>query len=369
MIDKTATFNKAYPDWLEAHKSYIAARTLDDYEKYGRPLVAFFGELRMEQIGFDEVRAFQQWRWKRGALVSEETQSKFTHNAETVRIKNEINCVLKPMLIQAGTWSAIKEKKFKHLPVSMIGSGQALTPGQVKTLLEIAFSNRKWATAAHCLRLMFNTGCGFGEIRHLRRRDIDLNNLTLTIGEDGAKNHARMRTIPLTSEAQDSISYLLARWEKLGGQSLDDFILPHRSEIGQAVFSTPMGGIYRSWMTIRKAAIPVLGDKIKTFRVYDCRVTAITWVLSNGKVSLLTAERLFGHVSIQMQRRYFKPDIETMRNAVSFLGTGQTSQPTIRESAFDNCVRIDAAIKRLPRRAVAAVTGFMQMPKKVESEG
>ena len=190
----------------------------------------------------------------------------------------------------------------------------------------------------------------------------------LCISEDGAKNQARERPIPLTPEASESIAYLLARWERLGGTSPDDFILPHRTGIGSrdATFTLPMFSINRSWMSIRKAAIPVLGDKMKKFRIYDCRVTAITWVLSNGKVSLLTAERLFGHISIQMQRRYFKPDMDTMRNAVSILGVAQ-SKPvsTIREVAFTKCVRIDEALKQLPRKAVAAVAELMQ-PKKAE---
>jgi integrase len=367
-MDPAMTFRAAVPAWLKEHKQYIKPRTLHDYLQYQGPLLDFFGAEPLEAITIDRIRAFQ--RWRSSALRGPGPESKYRHAAGNSRLKGEINCILKPILREAGLWAGIEKMKFKHLPVSHMGSGHALTPAEVGTLLGIAFSNAKWVTAAHCLRLMFNTGCGFGEVRHLRRRDIDLEQQTLCISEDGAKNQARMRTVPLTPEASESIAYLLARWQRLGGMNPDDFILPHRSEIGEQTpnFAHTMTSINASFMAIRKAAVPVLGEKINKFRIYDCRVTAITWVLSSGKISLLTAERLFGHISIQMQRRYFKPDIDTMREAVAVLGVTQSKPEDSAKQRSIKCVRIDEALKQLPRKATAAVAGFLTPPRKAENE-
>jgi integrase len=54
-------------------------------------------------------------------------------------------------------------------------------------------------------------------------------------------------------------------------------------------------------------------------RPYDCRVTAVTRSLTSGKVSITAAQRLFGHVSQKMQKRYYKPDMDVLREAVEVL--------------------------------------------------
>lgn len=329
IIKPEMSFSHVAPLWLESHKCYIKERTFRDYLQYVNALNEYFAAQPLESITIERVRGFQAWRSK--TVCGDGPESKYRHSAGNVRIKSEINSVLKPLLREAGLWHQVKEKKFKHLPVSRLGSGMSLNPDEVTFLLKIAFSRVKWRTCAHCLQLMFNTGCGFGELRHVRRRDIDLEENMISISEDGAKNQARIREVPLTADALQSVEYLLARWQRLGGKDDSEFILPHRDELGQgrANFTRPMVSVNNAWIAIRNAAAvaaleqndPKLAAKVKRFRIYDCRVTAITRALSSGAVSLLTAERLFGHVSIQMQRRYFKPELDVLRSAVDVLKT------------------------------------------------
>jgi integrase len=320
-LTPSTRFSDAVRLRLLEHTQYIKPRTLRDYLQYQGPLLDFFGLMELGTIGVDQLRAFQ--RWRSSALKGPGPESKYRHAAGNTRIKNELNCILKPILREAGLWAGIEAKKFKHLPTSRKGSGRSLNPSDVGTLLRIAFSRRTWWTAAHCLRIMFYTGMGFGELRHVRRRDICLEQQTVQVSEDGAKNQGRERTVHLSvQEASESIEYLLTRWQHLGGKNPNDFILPHRADIGDRTpdFERPMTCMHRAWMAIRAAAIPVLGEKIRRFRIYDCRVTAITKTLASNNVSLLTAERMFGHVSIEMQRRYFKPDQDTLRAAWTVLG-------------------------------------------------
>lgn len=100
MIDKSAPFSSASSDWLTAHTPYIKERTLRDYEQYRAALASYFGETPLSQIGtIDAVRAFQAWRSR--TLPGDGPCSKYRHSAGNVRIKNEVNSVLKPILREA----------------------------------------------------------------------------------------------------------------------------------------------------------------------------------------------------------------------------------------------------------------------------
>lgn len=130
----------------------------------------------------------------------------------------------------------------------------------------------------------------------------------------GAKNDERERPIPLNGAALEHATWMLDRWKRLGGLYDDQFLLPQRApRRGEPPdFSKPMTSIKTAWYAIAEEA------KLPT-RIYDCRVTAITKVLKSGKVSIHTAKKLFGHVSEAMQRRYYKPQIDILREAVEVL--------------------------------------------------
>jgi len=53
---------------------------------------------------------------------------------------------------------------------------------------------------------------GFGELRHVRRRDVDMRRKCVLV-RDGAKNDYRDRTIPMNQAAYDSMCWILDRWE------------------------------------------------------------------------------------------------------------------------------------------------------------
>ena len=95
-------------------------------------------------------------------------------------------------------------------------------------LRAVAFSKPKWRLAAHCITIMLSTTMGFGELRQLRRRDVDMKRQCITVRE-GAKNEARERTIPLNVTALESMTWILERWEQLGGNRPEQYILPHHA--------------------------------------------------------------------------------------------------------------------------------------------
>jgi integrase len=188
---------------------------------------------------------------------------------------------------------------YKPLPVPKSRSGHSLTEDEEATLRDIASQKPKWRLAAHCMTVMLSTTMGFGELRQLRRRDVDMTRRCVTV-RDGAKNDHRDRTIPLNTAAYDAMCWILDRWEKLGGEESMQFILPHRprAKAGPWLFDEPMTAIRSAFEKIRKEA------GLTHFRLYDCRVQAITKLLSNPTVSPQVAREIAGHISQAMQDRY-----------------------------------------------------------------
>jgi integrase len=402
-ISPDAIFQDAARDWLEGHIKYIAKRTIQDYRQYIIALTPVFGGLRLNEITIQAIRTYQDTR---------------SAKAGASRINMELS-TLQQILKDAGLWANL-QPLYRTLPTPRRGSGYALTPEEEKQLLEIAFASRRRLLAAHCLRLMLKTACGFGEIRHLRRRDVDLDKKTIQI-EKGAKNEFRARTVPLIPEALESMQWIIDRWDALGGRRPDDFILPHCSsqKNGPRDFSRPMLSLKKAWEGIRREAVKQIGPHLAKLRVYDTRPTAITRLLSDGRVSLHAAQSVVGHVSQAMQRRYYRPGEDILRAALSVLSdspeppaveakpiapaavppiiqdgesaqlmrsvaalvrdTGitvdlaieivtKTRTQTAREAAFTVAEKVNSTLKDIPRKAAAAVAVFVA-PKKVSTEG
>lgn len=311
------TFNEALPLWLQAHKPYISPRTYWDYDQYSKPLLAFFGPLQLRHIGIYTVRGYQAWRWKHAEAIAGEMQSKYLHAADSVRIKNEINSVLKPVLREGGIWEEIEKKKFNHLPVPTEEAGQALTLEQQDQIFEVGFSRPKWHLPTHCMRVMYRTGTGFGELRKLRFKDVDLVKGTITIYK-GAKNTVRKRTVALVPSALESMAWIIQRYLDHGGtKAPGDYVLFHRKKM----FAAPMTSTYRGWIAIREEWLKRYpGIARDDARQSDARVSTASLLLGNPQLSLPTIEKALGWTpSSAMRKRYNRVDIDNQRSALATL--------------------------------------------------
>jgi integrase len=315
-------FDAAFPAWLRAHKDVISERTARDYWQYGSALSAYFGCRRLCDLTTEDLRGFQAWRFSQG--TGSGPDSKYRYSAGAVRVKNEINGVLKPLLKESGAWDAISHR-FKHLPVSRDGAGCALAPQEVEQLLTVASSRPRWKVAAALLKIMYRTGTGVGELRRLRRRDVDLDAGTISVVLGAKNSGARVRKLALVPSALAAIRFLVKRWKQKGGVFPDDFLLPHRSGLKSDAlcdFTRPMAGIYGAFVAIRREWIRKCKPPAEKhrLRLYDARVTVASMLLSNPSLSLPTIERTLGwSPSSAMRRRYFKADTETQRAALNTL--------------------------------------------------
>lgn len=281
------------------------------YRKNKVPLVAFFGAWRLNEIHIGHIRSYQVERGKK---------------AGHYLLNAECSC-LGMVLDEAGLWEEIKAK-YKPRRVPKRGSGHSLSRSQEEKLREVAQRKPKWRLACHCMNIMLATTMNWRELQYLRRRHVDLEARILSVCE--AKNEGREREIPLNPSAADSFAWLIERWEKLGGTSPDQFLLPKRpkSRNGPWDFEQPMTSIKTAFRKIRQEA------GLPKFRIHDCRVQAITKLLANPRVSPQVAKEIAGHISQAMQDRYSIQQYDTKLDALRCLdGVGPANRPQAIEMA------------------------------------
>jgi integrase len=296
-LDSSLTLAAAAPKWLASHHQYIRPNTIRNYRNAIRLLTESLGDILVKDVQIGHIRAYQAERGRKAGCYL---------------INGEMS-VLQMIMKEAGEWSRVKEF-YKPMRVPKRRGGHSISSDEECALREVAFSRPKWRLAAHCMMVMLSTTMGFGELRHVRRRDVDMKQKCVLV-RDGAKNLYRDRTIPMNSAAYDSMGWIIDRWEKLGGARDDQFILPHRPRVPQGpwLFEEPMLAITTAFNQIR------IASGLRHFRLYDCRVQAITKLLSNPMVSQQVCREIAGHVSQAMTDRYSIQRFDTKMTALQAL--------------------------------------------------
>jgi integrase len=271
------TFDEAAKLWLdtrvvaprEGHisPSYIKASTRKSYNDALKPLISFFGDKPINEVG---ILHLQMYQGLRSARVCANT------------VNREVG-VLQQVLREFDEWKRL-ESRYKQLREPPRRAGRTLTGEEELLLRGVAFSKPEWHLAGHCMMVMLSTAMNFAELRQLRRGDVDMERGCVSI-RDEANTAYRVRTIPLNSAARESMTWILERWKKLGGCDPEHFILPHRPRRERAshrrktfpwILNEPMRTIYSTFRRIREAA------DLPHFGVYDCRVHATTKLLGVG---------------------------------------------------------------------------------------
>jgi hypothetical protein len=161
----------------------------------------------------------------------------------------------------------------------------------------------------------------------------------------------------------------LDRWSDLGGNREEQFILPHRPRTPQGpwIFAEPMTAITTAFNRIRKAA------GLPKFRVYDCRVQAITKLLSNPAVSPQVSKEIAGHISQAMQDRYSIQQHSTKMAALEALEhpavrTEPDPAPPSQQSASADLIQpaVQAELDRL-RAEIARLSDLATREHPLES--
>lgn len=308
-ITPDSSFPSASENWIAVHKTYIKKRTEDGYRQNIKTLTAFLGEIKLTDIHIGTVRAFQAQR---------------SLKACATRTNMEVS-VLQMILKEAGLWDRIG-LLYRPLPIPRKKVRQNMSEEQERQLMAVALYRPKRRLAGHCLLLMANTSMGFGELRHVRREDVFLDERPFVEVNGGSKNDYRIRAITLNWIALRSMRWIVRRWQDLGGSNPNQYILPHRARVrgGPPLFDEPMGHIYRAARGILKEA------GLSHLDPYDMRSHAATKILSDPECSDQVYAELVGHSSgdWQMRMRYSRQRLEkkavvTDRMCASFVEEGK----------------------------------------------
>jgi len=320
MLERSMPFSVAASLWLEDHKTYVKPGTVRTYRQYVKSLSAFFEQIPLENMHIGSVRAYQRDR-----LL----------HACAYRINIEVNSVLVPILKEVNLWQHMKDV-YRPLPVEKKKVRQNMSEEEERRFIACALdaSQRRRLVAGHCMIVLANTGMGFGEMRHLKREDVFLDEQKpyITVNE-GTKNAFRIRTIPLNWLALRSMRWLLKRWSDLGGKEPTDYLLPHhgrhidrKNRDSHAIFTEPMLGIQKAARSILKEA------GLNSFKIYDMRSTFCTKLLSDPDVSDQTFRELFGHNTAEMRNRYSAQRLQKKAVAVEKLALDPA--PAVKLIAF-----------------------------------
>lgn len=271
--------------WYKGHSVYIGKKTQRSYLQYIKTLEEFLQQIKLKDIRPGTIREYQAWR---------------SQSACGDRIRCEL-VILQMVLKEAGLWKNLKDT-YRPPPRSGERVRQNMTPEEEERFLRACTSHPARLVAGHCLRVMMNTSCGFGELSHVKRKEVIFDGSEpIIIVKGGAKNNYRIRSVTLNRVALESMRWIVRRWEDLGGSSPEQYVLPHRSRYGSGTqFDVPMGHIYNAAKLIFKEA------GLPTMVPYDMRSCAITKILSDPECSDQMYEELCGHsaMSKEIRMRY-----------------------------------------------------------------
>lgn len=281
--------------WLESRRPYLSDAAYGRYKFYLRPLKIFFSALHLQDITADDVRRYQK-----------ERQIEVSAGV----INHEVSC-LQQMLKRVGRWGEISGD-YQPLPLPKSECGRALTDEEYTRLFRAARSNRNFTAVLLFLTIALNTTAGPKEVLTLRCCDVDPDEKVMRIGEMGAKNPERQRTVPLNPYALEAVKLALERAREMGATLPEHYLFPFGAK-GRIDPTRHQTTLKTAWKGLLAAA------DVRNFRMYDCRHHAITSLLENPKISDETAEAIAGHISVRMKKRYSHIRMEAKRAALDAL--------------------------------------------------
>src|SRR5581483_39414 len=181
-------------------------------------------------------------------------------------------------------------KRIHPLPEPETMIGRALSVEEQDRLFAAAQSNSEWEHVYCAAVVAAHTSLCSVEVRHLRRRDVDLFNRRITVQR--GKNQHRLRAIPLLPPTIKALGRMLDRLDRLGFTSPDHYLwcACKWNHFDPTKAQTRWDA---AWHALRaKAGLPGL-------RFHDLRHTIITELLEAG-VPELVAEAITGQVSRKM---------------------------------------------------------------------
>jgi hypothetical protein len=147
------------------------------------------------------------------------------------------------------------------------------------------------------------------EVKHLRRRDVDLARKLLHVRR--SKSESSHRVIPLNTSALNALARMFDRADALGHIEPEHYLWPS-CQWGRFDATKPIVQWDTAWRALRDAA------GLHGLRFHDLRHTAITELAEMG-VADHVLESISGHLSRRMLEHYSHIRIDAKRQALDAL--------------------------------------------------
>lgn len=327
-------FPAAATSWLSNRRG-LSDRQRQHYVDYIRQLGRFFGHLTLKEIHIGNIVSYQRARQEnirqsRRHKATNRSGKPLESDGASV-INHEISC-LGQVLKLAGLWEAIA-KFYEPIPLRGDSAGVCLMPEEEAELFRVAKTRTKWMVAYCCALVSRNTTAGPGEIRNLRLGDVALGTPQGSFVHviEGVKNAFRKRPLPLNSDAERAVRWLLDRAHRLGACAPEHYLLPHRAanRRGKADPTRPMGSWRRAHRSMCEEAAKKF-PRLAYFRCYDYRHTACTNMLEDPAISYTTIEHMMGHrLGSNTKRKYDHLRNSALRVAAEALNRHHAEAPVV----------------------------------------
>jgi hypothetical protein len=168
----------AIDSYLASKQIRCSARTIELEEERLSIVRKHFGDIRVAAITAQGIAEFQRARHDAGIANR-------TINMDVGVLSRVLKC--------CGRWRLLADQVC-NLPERQRPVGRALTPDERKRLFDVAASNLEWEHVYCAAVVAANTSMRPVEVKHLRRRDVDLEKKLVHVRR--SKNETSHRVIP-----------------------------------------------------------------------------------------------------------------------------------------------------------------------------
>ena len=284
---------EAVDAYIEGKRLHCSPRTIEFEEERLITLKRCLGDVPLTAITAKAIADYQRQRHEAG---------------KANRTINMDVGVLSRVLKSCGRWRALADH-VRNLPERQRPVGRALTPEERTRLFHAAASNTEWEHVYCAAVVAANTSMRPVEVKHLRRRDVELEKRLVYVRR--SKNETSHRVIPLNGSALQAMRRMVERADLLGHTEPDHYLWP-ACQWGQYDPTQPMTKWDTAWRALRDAA------GLPRFRFHDLRHTVITELAELG-VADHVLESISGHLSRRMLEHYSHIRIDAKRQALDAL--------------------------------------------------
>ena len=279
--------------YLAAKRIRCSPRTIELEEERLSLVKKHFGDVPLATITATTIAGFQRTRHEAG--IANRT------------INMDVG-VLSRVLKSCGRWRALADH-VRSLPERQGPVGRALTADEQTRLFAAAASNQEWEHVYCAAIVAANTSMRPVEVKHLKRRDVDLVRKLLFVRR--SKNETSHRVIPLNASAVEAAARMFERADLLGHTEPEHYLWP-ACQWGRFDATKPMLKWDTAWRALRDAA------GLHGLRFHDLRHTVITELAEMG-VADHVLESITGHLSRRMLEHYSHIRIDAKRQALDAL--------------------------------------------------